>query len=118
MNLEKYFIEGFKITDLYDLTCLYELTTDKGIYYLSISSDTSGASLVIYDESLENEIKNYYSSSEPEEDDDEDEEYTQGDCLEDAFYTFDAELDELFKIIEISEVNNEEIFEKWSEKWM
>lgn len=108
MNLVKYFVDGSKMGPLCDTTSLYELKTDKGIYYLSISSDSYAIGINLYDESLENEVKTYYEENE----------FNQLEDLEAGLYDFDIELEELFKIKEIKEVNNQEIFDKWSSNWM
>lgn len=108
MDLVKFFVDEGRLFNLLDKTSLFELITNNGTYYLSISSDDASVGIKLYNNSLENEEKSYYEENE----------FEQIEDLEAGIYDFDVLLEDLFEIENINEIIDKEIFEKWSNKWM
>ncbi len=109
MNLFKYFIEEKRIEKYLDITCLFELSTDKGIYYLSLSVDNYSVGIRLYDDTFEDEIKNIWEENDGLE---------ALDAAESIIEDFDEEIKDLFKINNIEEVSDQDVFDKWSSNWM
>ena len=107
MDLVKYFTLENRLPSLLDKTSLFKLNTDKGTYYLSVSSNNASVGINLYDNDFTNEEKSYYEENE----------FEQIEDLESGIYDFDCLLEDLFEIESIEEVSDKE-FEKWSTKWM
>ena len=73
---------------------------------MSVSADSYAVGINLYDSSLENEIKNYRKNNE----------LNPLEALESAIEDYDEELEDLFTINNIKEVENQKIFDKWSSK--
>jgi len=73
---------------------------------MSVSADSYAVGINLYDSFLENEIKNYRKNNE----------LNPLEALESAIEDYDEELEDLFTINNIKEVENQKIFDKWSSK--